>query len=120
MSDRDEQPTLRLLGVVEVHNVACFRESILWGAGGSAVSGLLHFLVTSRVRRSLHVGCAGFILTTAGCWLLCTVQQSRTRFQQRMIQQALRNSLIYEGTSMDPSRRHGSPPGGRPPSTPPL
>ncbi|XP_068597088.1 cytochrome c oxidase assembly protein COX20, mitochondrial [Brachionichthys hirsutus] len=116
--DGTEQQSFRLLGLRMLHagSSACFRESVLSGAGGAAAAGLLHFLLTSRVKTSLHVGCAAFLVTTGGAWLWCKVNDSKMRFQQRRIQEGIRNKIIYEGTIVDPTNRGGSEP---PPPPPP-
>ncbi|XP_019110036.1 cytochrome c oxidase assembly protein COX20, mitochondrial [Larimichthys crocea] len=103
----------RLLGILDVQNTPCARDAILHGAGGSVTAGLLHFLVTSRVRRSYHVGFAGFMLTTLGSWFYCRLNNAKLRVQQRMIQDGIKNKIVYEGTDIDPARKHGAqtPPG---------
>lgn len=40
--------TFKLLGILDVENTPCARDSILYGSLGSAVSGLGHFLFTSE------------------------------------------------------------------------
>ncbi|XP_073714071.1 cytochrome c oxidase assembly protein COX20, mitochondrial isoform X2 [Misgurnus anguillicaudatus] len=67
---------MKFLGILDIQNTPCARESILNGAGGSVVAGLVHFLATSRVKRSFDVGVAGFMLSTLGSWitpLVCRV-----------------------------------------------
>ncbi|XP_027021632.1 cytochrome c oxidase assembly protein COX20, mitochondrial isoform X2 [Tachysurus fulvidraco] len=59
---------VKLLGILDVEKTPCAREAILHGAGGSAVAGLVHFLATSRVKRSFHAGMAGFMITTMASW----------------------------------------------------
>jgi len=90
-----------------IASVPCAREAILHGAGGSLFAGLVHFLATSRVKRSFDVGLAGFMVTTLGSWFYCRYNNAVLRVQQRMIQDGLKNKVIYEGTSLDPSRRTG-------------
>ncbi|XP_061767452.1 cytochrome c oxidase assembly protein COX20, mitochondrial [Nerophis ophidion] len=95
----------RLLGILDVQKTPCAREAVLHGAGGSAVAGLAHFLVTSRVRRSYDVGMAAFLLTTLASWSYCRMNNAKMRVQQRMIQDAIKNKVVYEGTSLDPAVR---------------
>ncbi|TKS85893.1 Cytochrome c oxidase protein 20 -like protein [Collichthys lucidus] len=66
-----------------------------------------------RVRRSFHVGFAGFMLTTLGSWFYCRLNNAKLRVQQRMIQDGIKNKIVYEGTAIDPTRKHGAqtPPG---------
>ncbi|XP_029927237.1 cytochrome c oxidase assembly protein COX20, mitochondrial [Myripristis murdjan] len=103
----------KVLGILDVQNTPCAREAILHGAGGSLVAGMLHFLATSRVRRSFDVGFAGFMLTTLGSWFYCRMSNAKLRMQQRVIQDGLKNKVIYEGTSLDPTGkpRLETPPG---------
>ncbi|XP_060896996.1 cytochrome c oxidase assembly protein COX20, mitochondrial [Labrus mixtus] len=98
----------RLLGILDVQNTTCAREAILHGAGGSLTAGLLHFLATSRVRRSFDVGFAGFMLTTLGSWFYCRMNNAKLRVQQRMIQGGIKNKVVYEGTTVDPTIKPGA------------
>ncbi|XP_077200535.1 cytochrome c oxidase assembly protein COX20, mitochondrial [Paroedura picta] len=91
-----------LLGILDVGTVPCARESLLYGSLGSLTLGVGHFLATSRVRRSCHVGVGGFILTTLGYWFYCRYSYAKLRIQQRMIQGAIRNKILFEGTQFDP------------------
>ncbi|XP_062375372.1 cytochrome c oxidase assembly protein COX20, mitochondrial [Sardina pilchardus] len=94
-----------LLGIPDIKNTVCAREALLHGAGGSLVAGLLHFLATSRVKRSFDVGFAGFLLTTVGSWCYCRYDNAMQRVQQRMIQKGIKNKVMYEGTSFDPTQK---------------
>uniref|UniRef100_A0A3Q2CA59 Cytochrome c oxidase assembly protein COX20, mitochondrial n=1 Tax=Cyprinodon variegatus TaxID=28743 RepID=A0A3Q2CA59_CYPVA len=95
----------KLLGILDVQRTPCARDAILHGAGGSVAAGMLYFLATSRVRRSFDVGLAGFILTTLGSWFYCRINNAKLRVQQRVIQEGIRNKVIYEGTVLDPSNK---------------
>ncbi|XP_061083726.1 cytochrome c oxidase assembly protein COX20, mitochondrial [Conger conger] len=106
----DGQKSFKLLGILDIQKTPCARESLLHGAGGSLVAGLGHFLVTSRVKRSFDFGVAGFLLTTLGSWFYCRYSNARLRLQQRMIQDGIKNKVVYEGTSLDPSRRSDAGP----------
>ncbi|KAM6956412.1 cytochrome c oxidase assembly protein COX20, mitochondrial [Aplochiton taeniatus] len=101
----------KLLGILNIQNTPCAREAILHGAGGSVVFGLLHFLGTSRVKRSFDVGVAGFMVTTLGSWVYCRMTNAKVRVQQRLIQDGIKNKVMYEGTSLDPNSKpkEGSP-----------
>lgn len=98
----------RLLGILDVQNTPCARDAVLHGAGGSLAAGLLHFLATSRVRRSFDVGFAGFMLTTLGSWFYCRMNNAQLRVQQRMIQDGIKNKMVYEGTVLDPTNKPGT------------
>uniref|UniRef100_A0A3Q2QME2 Cytochrome c oxidase assembly protein COX20, mitochondrial n=1 Tax=Fundulus heteroclitus TaxID=8078 RepID=A0A3Q2QME2_FUNHE len=103
----------KLLGILDVQRTPCAREAILHGAGGSVAAGMLYFLATSRVRRSFDVGFAGFMLTTLGSWFYCRINNAKLRVQQRVIQEGMRNKVIYEGTVLDPTNKPNAdaPPG---------
>ncbi|XP_043992500.1 cytochrome c oxidase assembly protein COX20, mitochondrial isoform X3 [Gambusia affinis] len=58
-----------------------------------------------RVRRSFDVGFAGFMLTTLGSWFYCRMNNIKIRVQQRVIQEGIRNQVVYEGTSLDPTNK---------------
>ncbi|XP_035027582.2 cytochrome c oxidase assembly protein COX20, mitochondrial [Hippoglossus stenolepis] len=92
----------RLPGFQSIQNTPCARDAILHGAGGSLAAGLLHFLVTSRVKRSFDVGFAGFMFTTLGSWFYCRINNAKLRVQQRMIQDGMKNKILYEGSVPDP------------------
>lgn len=69
------------------------------------MAGLVHFLATSRVKRSFDVGVTGFMLTTLGSWFFCRYNNAKLRVQQRVIQEGIKNKVIYEGTNLDPMRK---------------
>ncbi|KAI1886410.1 hypothetical protein AGOR_G00213730 [Albula goreensis] len=100
----DKQKSFKLLGILDIQNTPCAREALLHGTGGSLIAGLGHFLATSRVKRSCDIGVAGFVLTTLGSWFYCRYNRAKLRVQQRLIQDGIKNKVMYEGTSLDPSR----------------
>ncbi|XP_005816214.3 cytochrome c oxidase protein 20 homolog isoform X1 [Xiphophorus maculatus] len=100
-----QEKGFKLLGILDVQRTPCARDAILHGAGGSVAAGMLFFLSTSRVRRSFDVGFAGFMLTTLGSWFYCRMNNAKLRVQQRVIQEGIRNKVVYEGTSLDPTNR---------------
>ncbi|XP_072246619.1 cytochrome c oxidase assembly protein COX20, mitochondrial [Leuresthes tenuis] len=95
----------KLFGILDVQRTPCARDAILHGAGGSLAAGLLHFLATSRVKRSFDVGLAGFMLTTLGSWFYCRMNNAKLRAQQRLIQDGMKKKLVYEGTVLDPTSK---------------
>ncbi|XP_051945819.1 cytochrome c oxidase assembly protein COX20, mitochondrial-like [Xyrauchen texanus] len=97
---------MKTLGIIDIRKNPCARESILHGAGGSLVAGLVHFLATSRVKRSFDIGVAGFMLTTLGSWFYCRYNNAKLRVQQRIIQDGIKNKVMYEGTNLDPARKN--------------
>ncbi|KAF6731959.1 Cytochrome c oxidase-like protein 20 [Oryzias melastigma] len=108
MSGEEEDSQIKefkLLGILDVQKTPCARDAILHGAGGSVAAGVLHFLATSRVKRSFDVGFAGFFLTTLGSWFYCRMRNAKLRVQQRLIQEGIKNKVVYEGTVLDPTKK---------------
>lgn len=99
--EEGSKKSFKLLGILDVQT-PCTREAVLQGAGGSVVAGLLHFLITSRVRRSFDMGFAGFALTTLGSWWYCRASRAQQHVQQRRLQDGMQNKVAFEGTSWDP------------------
>uniref|UniRef100_A0A9W3H544 Cytochrome c oxidase assembly protein COX20, mitochondrial n=1 Tax=Camelus bactrianus TaxID=9837 RepID=A0A9W3H544_CAMBA len=95
----------KLLGILDVENIPCARDSILYGSLGSVVAGLGHFLLTSRIRRSCDVGVGGFILVTLGCWFHCRYNYAKLRIQERIAREGIKNKILYESTHLDPERK---------------
>ncbi|XP_063162210.1 cytochrome c oxidase assembly protein COX20, mitochondrial [Candoia aspera] len=91
--------------MLEIHKVPCARQSFLYGILGGLGVGLGHFLATSKVRRSYNLGIGGFFVTTLGCWFYCRYNNAKLRFQQRMIQEAIKNKILFEGTQLDPTMK---------------
>uniref|UniRef100_A0A2K5S0U2 Cytochrome c oxidase assembly protein COX20, mitochondrial n=1 Tax=Cebus imitator TaxID=2715852 RepID=A0A2K5S0U2_CEBIM len=98
----------KLLGILDVENIPCARDSVLYGSLGSVVAGFGHFLLTSRIRRSCDVGVGGFILVTLGCWFHCRYNYAKQKIQQRITRQGMKNKLLYEGTHLDPERKQNN------------
>ncbi|XP_027951388.1 cytochrome c oxidase assembly protein COX20, mitochondrial-like [Eumetopias jubatus] len=97
--------TFKLLGILDVENIPCARDSILYGSLGSVVAGLGHFLLTSRIRRSCDVGVGGFILVTLGCWFHCRYNYAKLRIQERIARDGIKNKILFESTHLDPERK---------------
>ncbi|XP_036726369.1 cytochrome c oxidase assembly protein COX20, mitochondrial isoform X2 [Balaenoptera acutorostrata] len=95
----------KLLGILDVENIPCARDSTLYGSLGSVVAGLGHFLLTSRIRRSCDVGIGGFILVTLGCWFHCRYNYAKLRIQERLAREGIKNKILYESTHLDPERK---------------
>ncbi|XP_051003934.1 cytochrome c oxidase assembly protein COX20, mitochondrial isoform X1 [Acomys russatus] len=95
----------KLLGILDVENTPCARESVLYGSLGFFVAGLGHFLATSRIRRSCDVGVGGFILVTLGCWFHCRYNFAKQKIQERIAREGIKNKILYESTHLDPERK---------------
>ncbi|CAH2250002.1 cytochrome c oxidase 20 homolog [Pelobates cultripes] len=102
-SELAKEKSFKLLGILDVRNTPCVRESILFGSVGSLVIGVGHFLATSRVRRSCDLAVGGFILTTLSSWIYCRYNSAKLRIQQNMLKTAMKNKVLYEGSSFDPT-----------------
>ncbi|XP_025286383.1 cytochrome c oxidase assembly protein COX20, mitochondrial isoform X1 [Canis lupus baileyi] len=100
-----EHLPFKLLGILDVENIPCARDSVLYGSLGSVVAGLGHFLLTSRIRRSCDVGVGGFILVTLGCWFHCRYNYAKLRIQERIARDGIKNKILYESTHLDPERK---------------
>ncbi|XP_011836569.1 PREDICTED: cytochrome c oxidase protein 20 homolog [Mandrillus leucophaeus] len=98
----------KLLGFLDVENIPCARDSILYGSLGSVVAGFGHFLFTSRIKRSCDVGVGGFILVTLGCWFHCRYNYAKQRIRERIAREEIKKKILYEGTHLDPERKHNS------------
>ncbi|XP_040406515.1 cytochrome c oxidase assembly protein COX20, mitochondrial [Cygnus olor] len=97
--------SFKLLGFLDVKNVPCARESVLYGSVGSLVLGLGHFLATSRVKRSCDFAVGGFICTMLGYWFYCRYNLAKHRIRQRMLKEGMRNKILFEGSSFDPEKK---------------
>nr|XP_015287428.2 cytochrome c oxidase assembly protein COX20, mitochondrial isoform X1 [Macaca fascicularis] len=102
------EPAFKLLGFLDVENIPCARDSILYGSLGSIVAGFGHFLFTSRIKRSCDVGVGGFILVTLGCWFHCRYNYAKQRIRERIAREEIKKKILYEGTHLDPERKHNS------------
>ncbi|KAJ7342108.1 hypothetical protein JRQ81_008989 [Phrynocephalus forsythii] len=98
------EKSFKILGI-DIGRIPCAPESFLYGALGGVAIGLGHFLVTSRARRSYYVAIGGFSLTTTGFWFYCRYNHAKRRFERRMIQEGIKNMLLYEGTQYDATKR---------------
>ncbi|XP_006899525.1 PREDICTED: cytochrome c oxidase protein 20 homolog [Elephantulus edwardii] len=100
-----KRKSFKLLGILDVQNIPCARDSVLYGSLGSVVAGLGHFLLTSKIRRSCHVGVGGFILVTLGYWFHCRYNCAKLRIQERITREGIKNKILYESTHLDPERK---------------
>lgn len=51
---------MKVLGILDIQNTPCARETVLNGAWGSLVAGLVHFLATSKLQFTLLVPKHGY------------------------------------------------------------
>ncbi|XP_020643538.3 cytochrome c oxidase assembly protein COX20, mitochondrial [Pogona vitticeps] len=97
----DSEKSFKILGIADVFKIPCARESFLYGSLGGVAVGLVHFLATSRVLRSYYVAVGGYALSTTVFWFCCRYDRAKKRFEQRMIQEGIKNMILYEGTQYD-------------------
>ncbi|KAM8947718.1 cytochrome c oxidase assembly protein COX20, mitochondrial [Pelodytes ibericus] len=107
-TELEKEKSFRLFGILDVKNTPCTRESILSGSVASLVAGVGHFLGTSRIRRSCDVAVGGFLLTTLGCWIYCRYNTAKQRLEQKRLKDAIKNKILYEGSSIDPNLQENS------------
>ncbi|XP_032881784.1 cytochrome c oxidase assembly protein COX20, mitochondrial [Amblyraja radiata] len=103
--ETEKPKSFNLLGILDVQNIPCARDSVLYGSAGALVAGFGHFLATSRVKRSFDFGVGSFLLTTLGTWMFCRYQNAKLRIQHRMVHEGMKNKVMYEGTKMDPTKK---------------
>lgn len=86
----------------DIAQIPCFRSSFLYGISGGIASGLLYFLLTSRVKTSMDFGVASFAIVTMSYWGHCRYNYSKNKFEMEKVQELLRRRAMYEGTATDP------------------
>uniref|UniRef100_K7FC30 Cytochrome c oxidase assembly protein COX20, mitochondrial n=1 Tax=Pelodiscus sinensis TaxID=13735 RepID=K7FC30_PELSI len=96
--------SFKLLGILDVQNIPCARESVLYGSLGSLVAGLGHFLATSKC-----VWCFFAFLQKVSFFfplrVYCRYNHAKLRIQQRIIQEGMRNKILYESSDFDPESK---------------
>ncbi|CAH1646594.1 unnamed protein product [Spodoptera littoralis] len=101
----DEEPEEEKKGLVifgrDVSKIPCFRESFLYGISTGIGVGLAAFIKTSRPMLSQHIGVGTFSMTTMVYWCYCRYQWSKQRFDAQLLQDALKDKILYEGTMVE-------------------
>ncbi|ETN60172.1 lethal 87Df [Anopheles darlingi] len=85
----------------DVSTIPCFRNSFLYGISFGMGVGFLAFLKTSRPQLSTHIGFGTFMATTFGYWFPCRYTWSKQKFDMALMQKALQQQAIYEGTEKE-------------------
>lgn len=85
----------------DVSKIPCFRESFLYGIASGIGVGLASFVKTSKPMFSQHVGFATFSITTMVYWSFCRYEWSKQRFDAQLLQDALKDKILYEGTNVE-------------------
>ncbi|XP_038214885.1 cytochrome c oxidase assembly protein COX20, mitochondrial [Zerene cesonia] len=98
--DEEEKQGLVLFGR-DLSKIPCFRESFLTGIATGIGIGFASFMKTSKPLLSQHVGVGAFATTTLVYWSYCRWQWSQQRFDAQMLQEALKDKIMYEGTTVE-------------------
>lgn len=85
----------------DLSKIPCFRESFLYGMGTGVGMALVTFLKTSKPMLSQHVGVGMFSLSTMVYWSYCRWCWSQERFDAQMLQDALKDKIMHEGTAAE-------------------
>lgn len=85
----------------DVSKIPCFRESFLYGIATGVGGGLVTFLKTSKPMLAQHVGVGTFTISTLVYWSYCRMNWSKQRFDAQILQDALKDKIMYEGTSVE-------------------
>lgn len=51
--------------------------------------------------KSQHIGFSAFAMTTLTYWSVCRYQWSKQRFDAQLLQDALKDKILYEGTAVE-------------------
>ncbi|KAI5635558.1 hypothetical protein NE865_11732 [Phthorimaea operculella] len=100
MEEEEEKPGLVIFGR-DVSKIPCFRESFLYGIASGVGMGIGAFVKTSKPMLSQHVGFGTFCMSTLLYWSYCRYQWSKQRFDAQLLQDALKDKIMYEGTAVE-------------------
>lgn len=85
----------------DVSKIPCFRESFLYGITSGVGVGLAAFIKTSKPLLAQHIGFGTFTMSTLIIWSYCRWQWSKQRFDAQLLQDALKDKILYEGTKVE-------------------
>ncbi|XP_013187162.1 cytochrome c oxidase assembly protein COX20, mitochondrial [Amyelois transitella] len=101
----DEDPDEEKKGLVlfgrDLAQIPCFRESFLYGVATGVGVGIAAFIKTSKPMLSQHIGVGSFSISTLLYWSYCRYQWSKQRFDAQLLQEALKDKILYEGTVVE-------------------
>ncbi|KAJ2950077.1 hypothetical protein O0L34_g11417 [Tuta absoluta] len=100
MEEEEEKPGMVIFGR-DVSKIPCFRESFLYGIASGVGMGIGAFVKTSKPMLSQHVGFGTFCMSTLLYWSYCRYQWSKQRFDAQLLQDALKDKIMYEGTAVE-------------------
>ncbi|KAF7253287.1 Cytochrome c oxidase assembly protein COX20, mitochondrial, partial [Varanus komodoensis] len=93
--------SFKVLGILDIKNVPCARESLLYGTLGALAVGLGHFLATSKQSETILSLRNGRFCSDN----IRIYNNAKLRIQQRMLQEAVRNKILFESTPFDPGKK---------------
>ncbi|XP_050721589.1 cytochrome c oxidase assembly protein COX20, mitochondrial-like [Eriocheir sinensis] len=96
----EEKKDVKLMGR-NVSQMPCFRETFLYSISSGLATGFLHFMMTSRIQRSMHVAIGTYGCVTLGYWTYCRYNYSLQKFNMGQLQEAMQKQALYEGTEME-------------------
>ncbi|CAK1540585.1 unnamed protein product [Leptosia nina] len=96
----EEKPGIMLFGR-DLSKIPCFRESFICGIASGVGMGFASFMKTSKPLLSQHVGFGTFAMSTLVYWSYCRWQWSKQRFDAQLLQDCLKERIIYEGTQVE-------------------
>nr|CAH0104698.1 unnamed protein product [Daphnia galeata] len=101
MSDEDDNKVKASIFGRDIGSIPCFRSSFLNGIGGGFASGLTYFLFTSKVKQACNTAVISFAGITLSYWVYCRYNWSQKKFHMTMLQTAMKEQVIREGTDTD-------------------
>ncbi|XP_053612801.1 cytochrome c oxidase assembly protein COX20, mitochondrial [Plodia interpunctella] len=101
----EEDPEEKKQGIVlfgrDLSQIPCFRESFLYGIATGVGFGIAAFIKTSKPMLSQHIGVGTFSMSTLLYWSYCRYHWSKQRFDAQLLQEALKDKILYEGTVVE-------------------
>ncbi|VVC37429.1 FAM36A,Cox20/FAM36A [Cinara cedri] len=88
VSSDDEHKPVMLFGR-DLSKIPCFRNSYLYGIIGGFAVGIGHFMFTSKVTKSTHIGFGSFIVLSSAYWSLCRYNHSYTEKQMNELKELI-------------------------------
>lgn len=85
----------------DLSKIPCFRESFLNGIASGVGVGIVAFMKTSKPMLAQHIGFGTFTISTLVYWSYCRWQWSKQRFDAQLMQEALKEKILYEGTVVE-------------------
>ncbi|VVC89837.1 uncharacterized protein LOC126965376 [Leptidea sinapis] len=99
LEDEEEEKKGLVLFGRDLSQIPCFRDSFVYGIASGVGVGLASFIKTSKPLYSQHIGFSTFVMTTMIYWSYCRYQWSKQRFDAQLMQEALRDKIVHEGTT---------------------